>query len=51
MSLPSLPKRKIGSDDVTAIGYGAMGIAVLGGAVPDEERLKVGEPLTFDGEL
>ena len=42
MSIPSLPTRKIGTDDVTAIGYGAMGIAAFYGAVDsDEERLKV----------
>lgn len=34
--------RKIGQDDVTAIGYGAMGIAAFYGNIqPDEERLKV----------
>lgn len=49
MSLPSLPKRKISGDDVTAIGYGAMGIAVLGGAVPDEERLKIFDELYARG--
>ena len=39
---PSLPTRKLGSDNVTAIGYGAMGIAAFYGTVnPDEERLKV----------
>ncbi|OBZ78307.1 Aldo-keto reductase yakc [NADP(+)] [Grifola frondosa] len=37
-----LPTRKIGSTDVTAIGYGAMGIAAFYGApLPDEERFKV----------
>ncbi|KZT20178.1 Aldo/keto reductase [Neolentinus lepideus HHB14362 ss-1] len=37
----SLPTRKIGSDSVTAIGYGAMGIsAFYGKAASDEERLK-----------
>ena len=42
MTTPSLPTRKIGKDDVTAIGYGAMGIAAFYGSVdPDEERLKV----------
>ncbi|KAF7795057.1 hypothetical protein EIP86_006201 [Pleurotus ostreatoroseus] len=42
MSLPTLPTRKIGKDEVTAIGYGAMGIAAFYGAVDsDEERLKV----------
>jgi hypothetical protein len=37
-----LPTRKIGTTDVTAIGYGAMGISAYYGAVEsDEERLKV----------
>ncbi|KAI9062200.1 Aldo/keto reductase [Trametes sanguinea] len=38
----ALPTRKIGQDDVTAIGYGAMGIAAFyGPRLPDEERLKI----------
>ena len=38
----SLPTRKIGTDNVTAIGYGAMGIAAFYGAIlPDEERFQV----------
>jgi len=38
----SLPTRKIGDVPVTAIGYGAMGIAAFyGKAAPDEERLKI----------
>ena len=38
----SLLTRKIGQDDVTAIGYGAMGIAAFYGTpLPDEERFKV----------
>ena len=38
----SLPTRKIGTDNVTAIGYGAMGIAAFYGQVQDdEERFKV----------
>ncbi len=37
-----LPTRKIGDDDVTAVGYGAMGISAWYGKVlPDEERFKV----------
>ena len=37
-----LPTRKIGTTDVTAIGWGAMGLSVGYGTVPpDEERLKV----------
>ncbi|KAI0063909.1 Aldo/keto reductase [Artomyces pyxidatus] len=39
---PKLPTRKIGNTDVTAIGYGAMGIAAFyGDPLPDEERFKV----------
>ncbi|KAI0063915.1 Aldo/keto reductase [Artomyces pyxidatus] len=39
---PKLATRKIGSTDVTAIGYGAMGIAAFyGDALPDEERFKI----------
>jgi hypothetical protein len=38
----SLPVRKIGSTAVSAIGYGAMGIAGYYGPTPsDEERFKV----------
>ena len=34
--------RKIGNDEVSAVGYGAMGIASHYGSVPsDKERLKV----------
>ncbi|KAI0360383.1 Aldo/keto reductase [Trametes cingulata] len=37
-----LPTRKLGDSDVTAIGYGAMGIsAFYGKPLPDEERFKV----------
>lgn len=37
-----LPTRKIGTSEVSAIGYGAMGIAICYGPIlPDEERLKV----------
>lgn len=40
--MPSLPTRKIGSYNVTAIGYGAMGISGFYGPTdPDEERFKV----------
>ncbi|KAI0063908.1 Aldo/keto reductase [Artomyces pyxidatus] len=39
---PKLPTRRIGDTDVTAIGYGAMGIAgFYGDPLPDEERLKI----------
>ena len=38
----SLPTRKIGTSDVTAIGFGAMGLsAFYGPPKPDEERFKV----------
>ncbi|EGO03822.1 hypothetical protein SERLA73DRAFT_175467 [Serpula lacrymans var. lacrymans S7.3] len=38
----SYPTRKIGDSDVSAIGFGAMGISVFYGTVePDEERFKV----------
>ncbi|KAJ3524638.1 hypothetical protein NM688_g8526 [Phlebia brevispora] len=37
-----LPTRKIGNTDVTALGYGCMGIATAyGQPLPDEERLKL----------
>ena len=42
MSAQLLPIRKIGKDDVSAIGYGAMSIqSSRPGVVTDEERLKV----------
>ena len=42
MPSSSLPTRKIGTDNVTAIGYGAMEIAAFHGPIDsDEERLKV----------
>ncbi|KAI0634766.1 Aldo/keto reductase [Trametes polyzona] len=42
MSPAQLPTRKIGNADVTAIGYGAMGIAAAyGDKLPDEERFKI----------
>ena len=38
----SLPTRKIGKDDVTATGFGLMGLSALYGAIEsDEERFKV----------
>ena len=38
----SYPTRKIGDVDVSAIGFGAMGISAFYGSVePDEERFKV----------
>lgn len=38
----SFPTRKIGTTEVSAIGYGAMGISVAyGDILPDEERLKL----------
>lgn len=37
-----LPTRKIGDVDVSAIGYGTMGLSAFYGPIPsDEERLKV----------
>jgi hypothetical protein len=41
--MPSkLPTRKVGNTEVSAIGYGAMGISsYYGAAPPDEERFKV----------
>jgi len=37
-----IPTRKIGTDDVSAIGFGAMGISAFYGSLdPDEERFKV----------
>ncbi|THH13715.1 hypothetical protein EW146_g6538 [Bondarzewia mesenterica] len=42
MTTVKLPTRKIGSTDVTAIGFGAMGLSAFYGSVStDEERLKV----------
>ncbi|CAL1702449.1 unnamed protein product [Somion occarium] len=42
MSRPSLPTRRIGTTDVTAIGWGGMGLsAFYGKPLPDEERLKL----------
>lgn len=42
MSPATLPTRKIGGVDVTAIGYGAMGIAAIyGDKLTEDERFKV----------
>lgn len=42
MPRPGLPTRKIGTTEVTAIGFGAMGLSVgYGTPPPDEERFKV----------
>ncbi|EKM52676.1 uncharacterized protein PHACADRAFT_261264 [Phanerochaete carnosa HHB-10118-sp] len=47
---PSSKTRKIGNDDVTAIGYGAMGIAAFYGSIqPDEERLEMLDALYARG--
>jgi hypothetical protein len=44
----SLPTRKIGTSAVSAIGYGAMGIAwAYDNPLPDEERLEVYEIHNF----
>ncbi|OJT04805.1 Aldo-keto reductase yakc [NADP(+)] [Trametes pubescens] len=44
-----LPTRKIGDDDVTALGYSAMGISAWYGKIlPDEERFKVLDAV-YDG--
>lgn len=43
MFTTKLSTRKIGTDNVTAIGWGAMGLsAYYGSTASDEERLKVG---------
>ena len=51
----SLPTRKIGKDNVTAIGFGLMGLSAFYGAIEsDEERFKVRrdlETLDQDDEL
>ena len=49
----SLPTRKIGKDDVTAIGFGLMGLSAFYGAIEsDEERFKVRrESVGLDDEL
>lgn len=45
MTLP-LPTRKIGNTEVSAIGWGGMGLsAFYGQPLPDEERFKVGDLL------
>ncbi|TFY56508.1 hypothetical protein EVG20_g8898 [Dentipellis fragilis] len=42
IDMSKLPTRKIGDTEVTAIGYGAMGIAAYyGPPMPDEDRFKV----------
>jgi aryl-alcohol dehydrogenase-like predicted oxidoreductase len=42
MSSGSIPTRRIGTDEVSAIGFGAMGISAFYGSLdPDEERFKV----------
>lgn len=41
----TLPTRKLGDVNVSALGFGAMGIsAFYGPTEPDEERFKVGGP-------
>ena len=47
----SLPTRKIGERDVTAMGYGAMGIAAFYGTpLRDEERFKVSPHTRYMGD-
>ena len=42
MNTMSLPTRKIGKDNVTAIGFGLMGLSAFYGPIEnDEERFKV----------
>jgi len=42
--MPQLATRKIGSDNVTAIGFGLMGLSAFDGDIEsDEERFKVRE--------
>ncbi|KAI0339101.1 Aldo/keto reductase [Trametopsis cervina] len=50
MAPGKLPTRKIGTDEVTAIGWGAMGLsAYYGPAASDEERLKFLDDLYASG--
>ncbi|KAI0764116.1 Aldo/keto reductase [Irpex lacteus] len=50
MPIPKLPTRKIGNDDVTAIGWGAMGLSAwYGSTASDEERLKFLDDLYATG--
>ncbi|KAI0764117.1 Aldo/keto reductase [Irpex lacteus] len=50
MSSTKLPTRKIGTDSVTAIGWGAMGLsAYYGSTASDEERLKFLDDLYASG--
>jgi aryl-alcohol dehydrogenase-like predicted oxidoreductase len=45
-----LATRKVGTTQVSAIGYGAMGISSFyGAAAPDEERFKVTSTLRYVG--
>ncbi|KAI0786603.1 NADP-dependent oxidoreductase domain-containing protein [Abortiporus biennis] len=49
---PTLPTRKIGDADVTAIGWGGMGLSTAyGKPLPDEERLKFLDELYDHGCL
>ncbi|KAF9526677.1 NADP-dependent oxidoreductase domain-containing protein [Crepidotus variabilis] len=46
----SLATRKIGNDDVSEIGFGAMGLSVWYGKVPsDDERLKILDTVVEEG--
>ena len=41
MSFTNLPTRKIGDTEVSAVGYGSMGLSAYYGSIPSfEERLK-----------
>ena len=46
----SLPTRKIGDTQVTAVGWGSMGLSIAYGEVaPEEERLKFLDDLYASG--
>jgi aryl-alcohol dehydrogenase-like predicted oxidoreductase len=51
--MPQLPTRKIGNTEVTAIGWGGMGLSIAyGPPLPDEERFKVrSDTICFPIEL
>lgn len=46
----ALPTRKIGNDEVPAVGFGAMALAGAYGPIPpDEEQFKVGQDSDWIG--